>query len=361
MGKQQDVSKVITYFETLCDQKKYQKQVTEEDHCYRIDISNLTERTVVNIYKTGKIVIGGKDNLLKREFESIKKEIDSNPQICSQADQPKPCNHRYDILIPELRGRVRESLNTIFSAIELKKEQSPSIEYQLKIDQSPLTISLTQYSNGTLLLQGKEDRLFDAVCDLIEKIAKPNEKEVAARFISNNEKGLEHFSARYTPKMLEIAERATKEKLKIVFDYLEQQDRNWFVAAVCLCMTEVPLPEYSPLVMPASKAFEGFVKKLLVSIGLVDSQHFNSKSANFSPLNDMNNPNRKIICQKEKYADTFLKDINVSLDMYRNFLMHSDDSQVTKVENLETAKTILDEIFSKTVKFYDFFKKTNYF
>jgi len=49
------------------------------------------------------------------------------------------------------------------------------------------------------------------------------------------------------------------------------------------------------------------------------------------------NPKRKTVCQKEKYVDTYLKKISLYLEMFRNFMMHSDDSNVTKVETIEDA------------------------
>jgi hypothetical protein len=38
--------------------------------------------------------------------------------------------------------------------------------------------------------------------------------------------------------------------------------------------------------MPASKAFEGFAKKLLVGIGLFEAAYFKTEDANFSALYD---------------------------------------------------------------------------
>jgi hypothetical protein len=241
--------------------------------------------------------------------------------------------------------------------LEIAEGPDSTIEYRAKITRSGSSLTLTQFNNGTLLLQGKEDKFFDDSCDLIEKIANPSDKEVIARFISSDERNLEIFAAKYTPALIVLAEGNVKKKIGDVYDYLEPYDKKWFVASECLCLTKIPLPEFSPLVMPASKAFEGFTKKLLVGIGLFEADYFKTKNANFSPLYDSNNPKRKTICDKEKHLDTMLKKIGVCLDMNRNFMMHSDESRVTKVDLQEEAEEKVNTIFKDTKEIFDYFNE----
>ncbi len=160
------------------------------------------------------------------------------------------------------------------------------------------------------------------------------------------------------PELLSLAESNVKAKIGKAFDYLEPYDKKWFVAAGCLSLIGIPLPEYSPVVMPASKAFEGFAKKLLVGIGLYDQSYFKSKTANLrKELMNKDNSNRKAICSKDKHCETFLKKLDVSIDMYRNFMMHSDDSTVTKVESPEEADSKLAEIYKDTKEIFDYFSQ----
>lgn len=186
-------------------------------------------------------------------------------------------------------------------------------------------------------------------------IANPAEKEVISRFISGNEESVELFAEKYSPRLIERAETIVRDKIGDVYDYLEIYDQKYLVASECLCLTEIPLPEYSPFVMPSSKSFEGFCKKLLVDIELFEPNHFKSKKANFSNLADKNNPKRISICEKEKYAETMLNKISVCLDTYRNFMMHSDDSQITKVDNLNDAKKLVDDISEDISEFFEYF------
>jgi len=352
-----NTDRIANVFIDYCSSKNYQVKQSEEQDNLRLDMSNLSDRTIVKIYNTGTVLIQGKQNSLKTEMENLKSRYEDNPQsfLGDEIAEIKPCATRYDIMLLELRTKIKESLNTLEATVEITENPSSAIEYRAKIARNNFSITLTQYNNGTLLLQGKTDKLFEDSCDLIERIANPADKEVIARFISSDEKNLEFFAAKYTPELIDMAEGNVKKKIGAVYAYLEPYDKKWFVASECLCLTKIPLPEFSPLVMPASKAFEGFAKKLVIDIGLFESDYFRTKNANFSPLYDNNNPKRKSICDKEKHADTMLEKIGVCVKTNRHFMMHSNESKITKVNSPEEAEEKVGTIFKDTKEIFDYF------
>ena len=352
-----NANKIAKIFTSHCDRKGYQVEKCEESNNLRITISNFSERTIVNIYYTGKLQVQGKQNFLKKEIEDLKKEFEANPRsfLGGDAREIKACTTLYDVMLRELRTKIKGSLNMLEATIEITESPSSAIEYIAKISRNHYSLTLTQYNNGTLLLQGKTDKIFYDSCDLIEKIANPSDKEVITRFISDDEEKLKIFAERYTPELIATAGNNVKKKIGDVYDYLKPYDQKWFVASECLCLTKIPLPEFSPLVMPASKSFEGFAKKLLVGIGLFEADHFKRKNANFSALNDENNPKRKTICDKEKHAGTMLKKISLCLDVNRNFMMHSDESKITKVDSQEEAEKKVNSIFEETRVIFSYF------
>jgi len=353
-----NATKLSQVFIEYCRKKKYQvKHSKDDNNDWRLEISNIRERTIVTIYHTDSIVVAGPHNSLKEEFKSLKQEIETNPQSFFERtiSEIKACATRYDIMLSELRTKVKESLNTLEAMVEITESPSYAIEYRAKISRNSSSLTLTQYDNGTLLLQGKTDKLFDDSCDLVERIANPSDKEVIARFISSDEDNLKFFTAKYTPELIVLAEGNLKKKIGAVYAYLEPYDKKWFVASECLCLTKIPLPEFSPLVMPASKAFEGFAKKVLVGIGLFEAAYFKTKDANFSTLYDKTNPKRKSICDKEKHADTMLEKIGVCIKTNRHFMMHSDESKITKVDSQEEAEEKVNTIFKDTKEIFDYF------
>jgi len=352
-----NVHKIAEVFTVYCNNKNYQVEQSDESNNLRIDVSNIRERAIIKIYYNNTVQVQGKQNSLKTEMEALKAKFEANPQsfLLVEAREIKPCVTHYDIMLPEFRTKIKESLNTLEARVEITKNPKPAIEYSAKIIRNSSSLTLTQFNNGTLLLQGKTDNLFDNSCDLIEKIANPSDKEVVARFISCDKKNLELFAVKYTPQLIELAESSVKNKIGNVYDYLELYDRKWFVASECLCLSKIPLPEFSPLVMPASKAFEGFVKKLLVGIGLFDINYFKTKNENFSALCDTNHPKRKLICNKDKHADTMLRKVDSCVKIYRHFMMHSDESKITKVDSQKEAEKKVDRIFADTKEIFNYF------
>jgi hypothetical protein len=343
-----------------CQDKKYQFKKTPMDNFVRIEVSNLTEVVPLNVYETGKLVVGGSPKLkLRTEFDSLKQKLVESPEILGgiTIEKVKSCSTKYTILLQTTREQIKTSLEQIDGAVTYFNNPTPSEEYRAKLTTGSKSVSVTQYINGTLLLQGKNDELFSSTCDLVEKIASPADVEIISRFIASDEASLEKFTASYTPKLLEIAEVTVRGIIgDDAFNFFEVYDKKWLVASQCLQIANIPLPEYSPIVMPASKAFEGFIKKLLVAVGFYPATHFDSKTANFSYLKDKNHAERKKLETIETHAGTYLDKIGVSLDTNRNFMMHSDGTVITKLDTYAEANKKLTEIQNDVIEIYDYFK-----
>ena len=346
-------------FKRYCEQKNYQYEEGKIQNGVRLDISDLNEKANVVIYNTGAMVPGGRKSSLKDEIERLKNDINSNPQqmLSKTSTEVSGCVQRYTIIKLDLRESIKSELHLLGEQINIFEKPEGNADYRATINRNNYSLTITQYINGTLLLQGKNDILFHDTCDLIEQIANPAEDQVVARFISKDEEKLKIFAAKYSPQILVQAEDNMKNKLGAVYGYIEEYDRKYFIASECLYLTEIPLPEYSALVMPSSKAFEGFAKKLLVNIGFYEKEHFKLKPARFDNLTSKKHDKRIVLCKMEIHAGTYLDRISVDLDRYRNFMMHSDDSDVTKLEDVKEAEKILEEICKETKEIFKYFNK----
>jgi len=351
------LEKINNIFLNYCTEHHLECIQKEERDCKRLDISSLTEKSIVKLYHTGIILIQGKKNKLWQELENLKQNIETDPKKYLGIDLlPKiPTHVRYTITTNRLQDSIKNSLSNLEGTLSLDQNPNDSIIYRASIEREISKVFLTQYTNGTLLIQGKTELLFDEVCDNIEELANPSETEVIVRYISNNEAALKEFSEKDTPLLQEKAKNEVNQKLGDVFNYLDDYNKKQFIAAQCLCNYKLDLPEYSAVVMPASKGFEGFIKKLLIDIQLVSSDHFNKRGASFAPLIDRNNQKRKNLCKSDKNMDTFLKKINVDLDHFRNFMMHSDPSVLTIINNINDAIIKVDDIFKETKYIFDYF------
>jgi len=68
-----NAEKIAKAFTDYSDSKNYQVNPSRDaNNDLRLEISNIRERTIVTIYHTGSIVIGGPKNSLKDEFTDLK-------------------------------------------------------------------------------------------------------------------------------------------------------------------------------------------------------------------------------------------------------------------------------------------------
>ncbi len=105
----EDVDEIEDMFTGYCKDKGYQVKVSEEQHSRRLDISNLSETTIIKIFKTGKVLVQGKQNTLMGEMEALKEKV----TYITEGDESNERTVTYTIILPELRQKIHNSLNTL--------------------------------------------------------------------------------------------------------------------------------------------------------------------------------------------------------------------------------------------------------
>lgn len=353
------------YIQNYCKEKGYQVAKSEVANGIKLEISNLCEKIPLVLYSSGSLVPQGSPNSsLRKEFDQIKTELDKNPDLLKNMGITtiKSCTQKYEIIVSELHNKIKNALTLLGYSVDLQSNPNNNEIYRAKIQNNSMSLNIIQYKTGTLLIQGKQNTLFDEVCTLIEKVAKPTGQEVVVRFIADNSDAINRFNAVFNPELQIRAEENIKDKIgEETFAFLEEHDRKYLIASECLRLCNIPLPEFSPIVMPASKAFEGFTKKIVISLGILDANHFANKNANFSIVKDKNQPKTKSVLDKDRYAETHLNRLILSLDMFRNLMLHSDDSAVTKVNTFVEAENKLNNLFKELKDIYHYFKSNTVF
>lgn len=353
------------YIDNYCQEKGYQVAKSEVANGIKLEISNLSEKIPLVLYSSGSIVPQGNPNSsLRKEFDQLKAELDKNPDLLKNTGVTtiKSCTQKYEIIVSELQNNIKDGLTSLGYSVDLQTNPNNNEIYRAKIQHNSMSLNIIQYKTGTLLIQGKQNTLFDEVCTLIEKVAKSAGQEVVVRFIADNSDALNRFNAVFNPELQSRAEENIKGQIgEETFAFLEEHDRKYLIASECLRLCNIPLPEFSPIVMPASKAFEGFTKKLLIKVGFYPPNHFDSKSSSFAYLNDKQHSNRQMLISKESYAGTYLDKISLCLDENRNFMMHSNNSTVTKLNTFTEAEAKLNDLFKELREIYHYFKSNTIF
>lgn len=358
MDKKEIIKNVFIKY--LLDQKEYHYSQKEESHSLRLDVSDLKNKAVIQIYNTGKVVIQGKASSLKDELEKFKAEFEQNPvSFTDKVITEKPIVSRYSIVNEELQDRIKEEIKSLDEITIEEKIPDRNKHYVFSIKRGTSTTTVTQFKNGTLLIQGKTNELFDKICSLIEELASPSLNEVVLRFISENEEKLLNISSLLTPELLSGAKKTLKSKLgEDLYEFLNEHDKKYALSTFCLeslsSKLRVELPEYTCIVMPFSKAFEGYLKKILVYIGIVKEEDFKKKDWSFGKV--WRNQEYKKFVGSNKYHQSYLEKLENELDFSRHFIMHSDAEKIAHIHSLDKAKEKIERIAKAMKETFDYFK-----
>ena len=67
-----DSEEIVKLFKKYCQEKNYQVEANENSsNDWRLTISNMQDRAIVNVYHTRTILVQGKNTKLKTEFEEL--------------------------------------------------------------------------------------------------------------------------------------------------------------------------------------------------------------------------------------------------------------------------------------------------
>jgi len=114
------------------------------------------------------------------------------------------------------------------------------------------------------------------------------------------------------------------------------------------------------MVMPASKAFEGYAREVFLHLGVIKKEETQKKAWTVLQVfkkdqaGRYENPDLQKYVSQGKHRGTYLDKLRNDLDFYRNFMMHSDDASVTKVTTLDAAKEIVERIVKSTQESFKF-------
>ncbi len=147
--------------------------------------------------------------------------------------------------------------------------------YQAEIRSGGDKVVITQYRTGTLMVQGLASALFDLVCDQLDQKLSQSIADRATRYIpeENRQAALDRMSQPEAEKnaLSWLIECIGED----VYNFLYPHDRETLLSGTALLQTvqeiNLNLPDFSVLVMPFARAYEGFIVKLFIHIGLADA------------------------------------------------------------------------------------------
>lgn len=232
------------------------------------------------------------------------------------------------------------NLKKAFEGVEGVKEFEDDIpdhvDYALNIVRGWASLKITQYKNLTLLLQGGFSGLYNDVVSIVDRYCNPPVEDLINGATSEDSQSLVKESITIDLK--------TEAKIKVqeligenAFDFLEELDQKYLCSSFCLIkITEQrDIPEYSGVVTQASKAFEGFLKKLLLDKRLITWDVLEEKRERIG--GDTSDTLKKQL-PFPKRQKTIIPILQTEWELSRNQLLHSDPVEPLELENIEAAK-----------------------
>jgi len=264
---------------------------------------------------------------------------------------------RYAVISPELGHLIRQKLETIGA---VRENEVNGDAYDVSLTRSGASVRVRRFSNGTLLVQGAGTSTWDEACTAIEGLVSPGIVEVATRFVSASQEETDRVAGLLTPKLQEDAQCELRGRLGPAFDFMTEWDQKYLLSSLVLLRSGLEVPEYSCMVMPASKAFEGYAREVFLQLGVIKKEETQKKAWTVLQVfkkdqaGKYENPDLQKYVSQGKYRGAYLDKLRNDLDFYRNFMMHSDDASITKVTTLDAAKEIVERVVKSLQESFKF-------
>jgi ribonuclease HIII len=250
------------------------------------------------------------------------------------------------------RMAIKDSLISTYPTLTQCPTQS-HMDYLVKILSKGNDLTVTQFSSGSLLLQGGYSDLVDRVVDIIDRIKPLSTEERALLFVPEDSKAIVQEKINKGTDVFERALATVESTRQEYFGFLFRNDQKSLVTGDAL--TEILenqskiLPEYNFLVAIYARVFEGFIIKLLI-----EKEFFTlAQYASDPDIADIGNALRKrkfekYIKDKRRFGYVIEQLISV-WEGCRCKEMHSDPAAepgIISFETLESAKNRIGEVKS---------------
>jgi ribonuclease HIII len=320
----------------------------------------LPDRSIINIYKSGKVTFGGKSTPLRADLENWYRT--QQVTILSNIPPGTPDNSsratRYLVSTSKF-DKIREVVASLPAEIIWRKQDDTGHQaYRADIQRDNDRVVVTQYKTETLLVQGRASKLFDEVCELLDAHLVQAKADRATRYLpaQQSQQALAEMSR---PDAEQNAWNWLNNQIdKPIFDFLDKHDQDTLIAGSMLLQAaqslHLAMPDYSPLVMPFARAYEGFLIKLFIHIGWVNATLIQKDSSQIVVGNWLNDLHKHI--EDTKRHGHIASDLKTAWEGTRHLMIHSDPTRQTKIATQMEAENEICGVLLRAIKRgYDYF------
>lgn len=291
--------------------------------------------------KSSKIVLENAPDGLGTFFEFQTEDIkqDAYHGDSSTEKNTIPIHSAIKIAKQELQEDIKFAIKAKYKNIEESKAKD-TIKYKFDITQGVYRFSITQFNNGTLLLQGASSPLFTEILEIIQSFNPLSEVENVLLYVPEKEQKQVKQAIEEIPDVfLDIYKKAQDRISKEAFEFLYPNDQRTLVSAVGILEAvkekNLKIPLYNPILYPFAKTFEGFIIRLMIDKCFLtfDEYKQNPKKADIGNCLRLQKFAKYI---KDPARNSFvLNKLETVWNSIRCHELHSDPAQDDEIINLK--------------------------
>ena len=308
-------------------------------------ITDGTETCLLNIYGSGKVVVQGKSSALKERLQgwgnlqSASANRMSHDQEGARVVDNLSRSTKY-VVAPSRYDKLRAIIEQLPGQVVWHDATAPHEVFKADVRADGLRVVLTQFKTNTLFVQGRQSPLFDQVCTQLDAALVQAPAEHATRYLSD-EQAAQLKPQMDRPEAEAEAWRWLESELmgRDVLDYLFEHDRNTLIAGAVLLQAaeNLPMPDYSPLVMPFARAYEGFLIQLFISLGMIERNRLETEDISAIKVGAWLNSLPDLLKNPQRDGH-IVPDLRTAWEGTRHLMIHSDPTRQTVIPNYAKAK-----------------------
>jgi len=315
----------------------------EIDYALQFKITNGKEFCLVNVYTSGKVTVGGKKNHLRDQMTEWKNLQQAGIQASTAQPEDGATLSRatkFFVALPKV-DKIRTLVAELPGEITWYEGDPDSPQfYRAEIRANGSKVVITQYRTGNLMVQGRASVLFDQVCERLDHKLSQTIADRATRYIPEATRD-EALKAMNQPETEDEALAWVLESIgQATYEFLYPHDQETLLSAAALLQAveaiDLRLPDYSVLVMPFARAYEGFLLKLFVHIGIGDADRI-QQDAHAIQIGHWLDRLQELIADTARHGH-IVDDLKTAWSGSRNLMMHSDPARDVKLCTLQEAQ-----------------------
>jgi hypothetical protein len=241
-------------------------------------------RLPVNFYHTGTVTAQGKPCDTKTAITEWANLIQSG--VIAVSVEPVPVSQNRiskHLVLAENFDKIREVIHGLPGEISEKDVTGPADVYRIENRHDGNRVTISQYNSGMLMVQGLSSTLFESVCEVLDRHLTQSLADRASRFLPRESERNTVTAYLEQPNSENESTQWLFQNIdKKVLNFLYDNDQRTLLAAAgvrnAFQKSNGGLPDYSVVVMPFAKAFEGFLVKLAIHLELTSEDALATKA-----------------------------------------------------------------------------------